>query len=57
MKNAWLGYVASGFLAVAGVLEIIGGNLGLGILFIALSVVSLIIRLRLNRKLKNSRNC
>lgn len=52
MNKPWIGYLAVGFLFLAGVFEWAGGSPKLGIFFIALSVVSLFIRIYFNKKLR-----
>jgi hypothetical protein len=51
MNKSWVGYLAVVFLCLAGVFEWIGGYKNLGIFLIALSVVSLFIRIYINKKL------
>jgi hypothetical protein len=54
MKNAWLGYLSSVFLLIAGVLQIVAGKLILGSFFIGLSIVGLIVKTILNSRGKQS---
>lgn len=52
MNKAWVGYLAVGFLFLSGVLEFFGGFPKLGVFLIALSLVSLFLRIYLNKKLR-----
>jgi hypothetical protein len=54
MSKPWIGYIAVGFLFVAGLFEFAGGNTNVGILFIVLSFISLALRIYFNKKLKES---
>jgi hypothetical protein len=56
MSKPWVGYLAVGFLCLAGIFEWAGGYPGLGIFLIALSVVSLFIRMYINKKLREKNN-
>ncbi|MBL7930912.1 MAG: hypothetical protein JNL60_03365 [Bacteroidia bacterium] len=53
MSKPWVGYIAVGFLFLAGVLECIGGSYKLGIFFMVLSIISLCLRIYFNKKLKD----
>lgn len=52
MNKAWVGYIAVGFLFLSGVFEWLGGYPGLGIFLMVLSIVSLVIRVYINKKYK-----
>ena len=52
MSKPWIGYLAVGFLFLSGVLEWIGGYPKLGIFLMILSVVSLILRIYFNKRIK-----
>jgi len=52
MNKAWVGYLAVGFLFLSGVFEALGGYPKLGIFLMVLSIVSLILRVYLNKKLR-----
>lgn len=49
MNKPWLGYLSAFLLFAAGVLQILGRNLKIGILFIVLSAVSFYLQLRMSR--------
>lgn len=53
MSKAWVGYVAVGFLFLSGIFEWAGGYPNLGLFLMVLSVVSLVLRMYLNKKIKN----
>jgi hypothetical protein len=56
MSMPWVGYIAVGFLTLAGVFEWAGGYPNLGIFLIVLSFVSLGIRIYINKKLGDRNN-
>jgi hypothetical protein len=49
MKRPWLGYLSSALLFIAGILQILGGKTWIGILFLVLSVISLVLQRRMSR--------
>jgi hypothetical protein len=53
MSKPWVGYLSAAFLLLAGVFQIAGGNPKIGAFFIVLSVVSVILRLYMQRKKKD----
>jgi hypothetical protein len=53
MKRRWLGYASALFLLLGGVLQVAGGNLKIGILFIVLSIVSVFLQVGLSRRPNN----
>jgi len=55
MAKPWVGYLAVGFLFLSGVLEFIGGHPNLGIFLMALSLVSLGLRIYFNKKLSDQK--
>jgi drug/metabolite transporter (DMT)-like permease len=52
MNKAWVGYLSSILLIVAGVLMIFAERLLLGILFIVLAVVGLALKIYINKQSK-----
>lgn len=52
MSKAWVGYVAVGFLFLSGIFEWLGGYPKLGLFLMVLSIVSLVLRMYLNKKIK-----
>lgn len=52
MNKTWLGYLSSILLLLAGIILIIGEEVGLGILFIVLSIIGLILKIFINKKNK-----
>jgi hypothetical protein len=52
MSKPWVGYLASVFLLLAGVLQIFGDQLALGIFLIGMSIVGLIIKFYMNKRAK-----
>jgi len=56
MSKPWVGFLAVGFLFLAGVFEFIGGQPKLGVFLMVLSFVSLGLRIYFNKKLKESNN-
>ncbi|MDO8999336.1 MAG: hypothetical protein Q7W45_06190 [Bacteroidota bacterium] len=53
MGKAWLGYLGSFFILLAGVLQIIGDRVIIGSLLILLSIVGAIVKYYIARKQKN----
>lgn len=53
MNKAWVGYVAVGFLFLSGIFEWAGGYPKLGVFLMVLSVLSLGLRMYLNKKIKD----
>ncbi len=51
MGKAWVGYLAVGFLFVSGIFEWAGGYPNLGLFLMILSIVSLFIRMYINKKM------
>lgn len=49
MSKPWIGYLGSFFILLAGVLQIIGGKIILGILLILLSIAGAFIKYRLTK--------
>ncbi len=56
MSKPWIGYLAVGFLFLSGILEWIGGYPKLGIFLMTLSIVSLILRIYFNRRIKKDQH-
>jgi len=56
MNKAWVGYLAVGFLFLSGVFEFMGGYPKLGVFLMILSLISLFLRIYLNRKIKRDNN-
>ncbi len=54
MSKPWVGYLASVFLLLAGVLQILGKHVALGIFLIVISVIGIIIKFYLNKNAKAS---
>jgi len=52
MAKPWVGLVAAALMMLGGILEIIGGQTGIGVFLIVMSVVSFILRSRFIKKLK-----
>lgn len=50
MSKPWVGYVAVLLMFIAGIFEWLGGYPGIGILLIVLSVISLFIRIYINKR-------
>lgn len=55
MSKPWIGYLAVGFLFLAGIFEFAGGYPKLGIFLMVLSIISLILRIYFNKKMKDDR--
>lgn len=53
MSKPWIGYLAVGFLFLAGIFEWAGGYPKLGLFLMVLSIISLFLRIYLNKKLKD----
>jgi membrane protein implicated in regulation of membrane protease activity len=53
MTKPWMGYVAGALMLIGGILEIIGGELWIGVFLIVMSVVSFILRRRFIKKLQD----
>lgn len=49
MKNAWLGYLSSALLFIAGIIMLVAGK-WIGLLFVLLALAGLVIRIYLNKK-------
>jgi hypothetical protein len=54
MSKPWVGYLASVFLLLAGVLQIFGDQLILGIFLIGMSIIGLIIKFYMNKRTKEN---
>ncbi|MDI1353306.1 MAG: hypothetical protein PSX36_00215 [bacterium] len=52
MSKPWVGFVAVGFLFLAGVFEWIAGNPILAVFLAVMSIVSLVLRIYIIKKLK-----
>ncbi|MBX3165699.1 MAG: hypothetical protein KF900_14580 [Bacteroidetes bacterium] len=52
MNKTWLGYLSSILLLFAGIILIIGEEIGLGILFIAIGIIGLVLKIFISRKNK-----
>jgi hypothetical protein len=52
MNKPWIGYVASGLILVAGVLELLAGKITLGVFLMVMAVISLLLRIYFLKKLK-----
>jgi hypothetical protein len=52
MSKPWIGYIAVGFLFLSGILEFVGGFPKLGVFLMVLSIISLILRIYFNKKLR-----
>jgi hypothetical protein len=50
MKRAVIGYISAGLLLIAGVLQMIGGNPKIGVLFIVLSIVSVFLQVGMSKR-------
>jgi len=49
MSKPWLGYVSAGLFLLAGIFQILGNKILIGVLFILLSIASVIINIVLNK--------
>jgi hypothetical protein len=49
MKRSWLGYLSSALLFIAGILQIVGGKIWIGIMFLVVAVISLVLQRRMSR--------
>ena len=56
MNKPWIGYVASGLILVAGVLELFAGKIALGVFLMVMAVISLLLRIYFLKKLKGGEN-
>ena len=56
MNKPWVGYLAVGLLFLSGIFELIGGFPKLGIFLLVLSLVSLFLRIYINKKLGGGKN-
>jgi hypothetical protein len=56
MSKAWVGYLAVGFLFLSGIFELAGGFPKLGLFLMLISIVSLFLRLYLNKKIKEDQD-
>lgn len=56
MGKPWVGYIATAFLFLAGIFEWAGGYPKLGIFLMVLSIISLFLRIYLNKKLGGNNN-
>lgn len=52
MNKTWLGYLSSILLLFAGILLIVGKEITIGIFFVAVGIVSLALKIFMNRKNK-----
>jgi hypothetical protein len=50
MNKPWIGYLSAGFLLLAGVFQVAGGNPKIGILFILLAIASVIINIYIGKQ-------
>lgn len=53
MSKPWVGFLAVGLLFLAGVLQLAGGYPKLGIFLMVFSLISLGLRIYLNKQIKN----
>jgi|GEM_PF-2444537 len=56
MSKPWVGFLAVGLLFLSGIFEWLGGYPKLGVLLMVLSIVSLILRIYFNKKLRGNGN-
>ena len=56
MNKPWLGYLSSFFLLLAGVLQFMAGKPVLGVLFTALAIIGVVLRIYMGRKQKDNEN-
>jgi len=52
MNKLVLGFVSSGLFLLCGLFQLVANNIWLGLLFIVVSIASIILHIRLNRKSK-----
>jgi hypothetical protein len=56
MNKPWIGYLAVGFLFLAGIFEFAGGYPKLGVFLMVLSIISLVLRIYFNKKMKDGQH-
>jgi hypothetical protein len=50
MKNAWLAYLSTLMFFIAGIFMSIGGKPAIGVVFILISIASLVLNIYMNKK-------
>ena len=56
MTKPWIGYLASGLILLAGILELLAGKPWLGIFLLSMAVISFILRIYFLKKFGNHKD-